>query len=312
MKPRPRVSVLTPFFDTPVEFLAEAVESVLAQTYRGWELLLVDDGSTGDSVSFARRCAADHAPAIRYLDHPGHRNLGVAATLNTGLARAEGELLTLLDADDVWLPHKLEEQVALMDAHPGAGMLYGNTLYWHSWSGEGAESSSDYLPDLGITDGQVVAPPRLLPLFLSGRVAVPCTCSVMVRLPLARSVGGFEAAARGLYADQRFYAKICLTTPVLVSAACWDLYRQHGGSRCHSASPEELREHRQNFLDWVDTYLSARGIRDPLVWRALRRERWKLRHPALARAARTGRRLRARARRALPIGGGLTGSGGRA
>ena len=82
-------------------FLAEAIESVLAQTYPTWELWLVDDGSTDRSSQLARDYAARHAARIHYLEHPGHENRGKSASRNLGLRHARGEYVALLDADDV-------------------------------------------------------------------------------------------------------------------------------------------------------------------------------------------------------------------
>jgi glycosyltransferase involved in cell wall biosynthesis len=106
----PVVSIITIFLDEE-RFIGEAVESVSAQTYRDWELLLLDDGSTDGSTEIARRFTEQHPGWIRYLDHPGHANRGMSATRNLGLAHARGPFLAFLDADDVWLPSKLAEQV---------------------------------------------------------------------------------------------------------------------------------------------------------------------------------------------------------
>lgn len=86
------------------KFLAETIESVLAQTYPNWELWLVDDGSTDGSSQIARDYAARHADRIHYLEHPGHENRGKSASRNLGLRHARGRYVTWLDADDVWLP----------------------------------------------------------------------------------------------------------------------------------------------------------------------------------------------------------------
>src|SRR5437773_8185120 len=94
----PAVSVVVIFKDAG-GFLAEAIASVLAQTFRDWELLLVDDGSTDTSSATARREAELDAGRVRYLDHPGHANRGMSATRNLGLAHARGEFVAFLDAD---------------------------------------------------------------------------------------------------------------------------------------------------------------------------------------------------------------------
>src|SRR5262249_44847302 len=133
---RPLVSVVTIFLDADERFFEEAIASVFAQTYTNWELLLVDDGSTNGSSEIARRYAREHADRIRYLEHPGHQNRGMSATRNLGVRHARGEYVGLLDADDIWLPEKLERQVAILEAHPEAGMVYGPTLVWYGWTGE--------------------------------------------------------------------------------------------------------------------------------------------------------------------------------
>src|SRR5918993_1644792 len=126
MSSRPLVSVIIIFFNTE-EFLQEAIESVLAQRYGNWELLLVDDGSTDGSTAVALEYAERHPSDVLYLEHFGHQNQGPSASRNLGLSYARGEYVAFLDSDDVWLPYKLEEQVAILDAQPEAAALYGNT-----------------------------------------------------------------------------------------------------------------------------------------------------------------------------------------
>jgi hypothetical protein len=106
----PTVSIIIPFFNR-IEWLLEAVESVLAQTYGDWELIVVDDGST-EPFDLAR-LGSD--PRITYLRQD---NRGAAAARNAGIARARGEFIAFLDADDAFRPSKLEVQVAFMRAHP--------------------------------------------------------------------------------------------------------------------------------------------------------------------------------------------------
>src|SRR5262249_52989515 len=102
------------------KFIRDAIESVFAQSYVSWELFLIDDGSADGSTVIARRFAEQHSDKVRYLEHEGHRNLGMSASRNLGLRHAEGSYVSFLDADDVWLPSKLEEQVAIMNSQPRA------------------------------------------------------------------------------------------------------------------------------------------------------------------------------------------------
>ena len=114
------VSIVVAFYNAE-SFLAEAIDSVLAQTYTRWELLLIDDGSLDSGPEIAQRYAVQNPDRIYYLAHPGHRNLGMCASRNLGVRHSRGQYIAVLDSDDVWLPRKLEEQTALMQAHPEAG-----------------------------------------------------------------------------------------------------------------------------------------------------------------------------------------------
>lgn len=108
----PRVTVFVPVHDRE-RFVGEAIESVLAQTYADFELLLVDDGSTDRSVEVMRTYRDQR---IRIVENG--ENLGIPRTRNRGLELARGEYIALLDSDDRMLPRRLEQQVAFLDQHP--------------------------------------------------------------------------------------------------------------------------------------------------------------------------------------------------
>jgi glycosyltransferase involved in cell wall biosynthesis len=253
--------------------MEEAIESVLAQTYRYWELLLVDDGSTDESTALAKRYAAQNRDGVHYFEHSGHENRGISASRMLGIAEASGQYVAFLDADDLWLPCKLEEQVALLNAHSEAVMIYGNTQYWHSWRGDSHYRNRDFVPRLGVEGGTVRQPPTLLPLYLRGEATEPRSSNIMVRRGVFHSIGGFEAAFRDMYEDQVFYSKVCLAAPVFVADACWDRYRQHPDSICAVAEQKGLSDTtRLRYLRWLEQYLLSQHINDRSVWKALREE----------------------------------------
>src|ERR1700687_4623324 len=97
------VSVVVAFYNAE-RFLAEAIDSVLAQTYPRWELLLVDDGSRDSGPEIAHEYAARNPGRIYCLAHPGHRNLGPCTARNLGVRHSTGQYIAVLDSDDVWLP----------------------------------------------------------------------------------------------------------------------------------------------------------------------------------------------------------------
>src|SRR5664280_3075793 len=101
----PRVSVIIPAYNAEA-FLARALRSVVAQTFDDYEIVLVDDGSTDGTAEIARSFKQ-----ARYFHQPNRRQ---PATRNRGLKEAKGELIAFLDADDEWLPEKLERQLAFM------------------------------------------------------------------------------------------------------------------------------------------------------------------------------------------------------
>jgi glycosyltransferase involved in cell wall biosynthesis len=114
----PRVSVVMPNHNGGL-WLAEAVGSLLGQTFADFELLIVDDGSTDDSPELLAGFARDD-PRVRVIAQPRQ---GLAAALNRGLEEAAAPLLARLDSDDIARPLRLERQVAFMDAHPEVGLV---------------------------------------------------------------------------------------------------------------------------------------------------------------------------------------------
>lgn len=108
------ISVITPVYNAE-EYLNQTVQSVIAQTYVHWELLLVIDAKSSDrSLALARDWAL-RDQRIKLIESPN--NLGVANNRNHGIAQASGEYIAFLDSDDVWLPKKLETQLLFMQQH---------------------------------------------------------------------------------------------------------------------------------------------------------------------------------------------------
>jgi hypothetical protein len=114
---RPLVSLVVPSYNVE-QYVAEAIDSALAQTYRPLEIVVVDDGSTDSTADVV------HA----YLGHPEvvyvhQENRGLAGARNRGIAEARGDVIGLLDADDVWMPQKVERAVAYLGEHPEVGWV---------------------------------------------------------------------------------------------------------------------------------------------------------------------------------------------
>jgi glycosyltransferase involved in cell wall biosynthesis len=273
MSSLPLVSVVLPFLDAEV-FLDEAVRSVCEQTHAKWELLLVDDGSTDRSAEIAAGWS-ERDSRIRVLQHEGQENRGTSASRNLGLQHASGEFVALLDADDLFLPNKLERQIGHFERWPDAAMVYGRTLYWFGWSGKPEDGARDWIQPHGVPSDQLLFPPGTLAGYLRGTIHMPCVCGVLVRREVATTVGGFEDRFRGMYDDQVFFSKIAVSYPVLPGSECLDRYRQHPESMCATnAQIVDRLTTRRDFLDWVRGLLNEVDCTDPRVWNALREEAW--------------------------------------
>jgi glycosyltransferase involved in cell wall biosynthesis len=281
MSSPPAVSIVLIFFNEQ-RFLREAVDSVLAQTDTDWELLLVDDGSSDGSPNVAREYARRDPDRIRCLEHPGHENRGMSASRNLGITAARGEFVTFLDADDVWMPTKLERQVALLRAYPAAGLATGRTEYWHGWTGDPADSARDFVQRLNVPLDAVVPPPKMLTAFLQDELA--SLSDIVVRRSAIDAVGGYEPPFRGLYEDQVFHAKLCLRYPVVTSSHTGYRYRQHPDS-CVQVEGRAGRklDGRRKFFAWLIPYLEAEHAADRELWRIVKRESLPFRHPTLSR-----------------------------
>jgi glycosyltransferase involved in cell wall biosynthesis len=161
-------------------FLAEAIESVLGQTFGDLEFLIVDDGSTDSSRAMIEAYAAKDArirPIVR-------ENRGLIASLNQMLDEAQAPLVARMDADDVCLPERLEKQVEFLDAHPDYGVL-------GCWTVDIDENGGDW------TSGDWTPHPLTHEEFvehIDQRAPLLCHPAVVFRRDLVRAVGGYHAA----------------------------------------------------------------------------------------------------------------------
>lgn len=285
MNRQPLVSCIIIFLNAGDKFFIEAIESIFTQTYDNWELLLVDDGSTDESTKIALHYAEQYPEKVRYLEHEGHQNRGMSAARNLGIRHAKGDYIAFLDADDVWLPHKLKEQVPLFESQPEAAMLYGRTLFWYSWTGNQEDIERDCMTKTSVQFDTLIKPPaQLIPYLLDGGHTYPCMCSVLIRREVFEEIGVFEEEFRNANEDMVFHSKLFLKAPVFVSSRCWDRYRIHPNSYWQSA-PTRIKNNqkveRLKYLTWLEEYLSKQEFQEPDVWKALRKAFFPYRHPRL-------------------------------
>lgn len=132
-----KVSIIIPFY-SHLDWLYEAIESVFAQTYTNFEVILVNDGSKEDMSKFLHK----YGERIIYLEQ---ENAGPASARNNGIRHATGDYIAFEDSDDVWLPTKLEKQVAFMEK---TNTMWSHTGFYYWWPKSGklkeVNTSRDY------------------------------------------------------------------------------------------------------------------------------------------------------------------------
>jgi glycosyltransferase involved in cell wall biosynthesis len=288
---RPRISVITIFLNAE-RFISEAIESVLSQDFREFELILVDDGSTDASTTIARKYVERYRGVISYLEHPEHQNRGMSASRNLGLSAVRSKFVAFIDADDVWEKTKLTEQLAIMKAFPELGMVCGAARYWYSWNG-----GNDQIVPTGHISNKIILPPdAALALYPLGKTTPPCPSDLLLRRDVLVSLGGFEehfTGPRQLYEDQGFLAKLYLASPVYFSDKVWLNYRRHDDA-CVVVVRRQGRYHevRLYFLNWLEAYLNAMPQPpDPRVFAAVRRALWPYRHPRMQAVTDSSKRI---------------------
>lgn len=282
MPKMPLVSVIIPFYNTRPDFMRESIESVLQQTYSNWEILLVNDGSNASSTATAREYVERYPEKIKYLEHLNGKNRGTSATRQLGIDNSRGKYIAWLDADDLWMPEKLTEQVKIMETYPQLAMHYGRTKYWHSWTEHPQDMQRDYLPENGFPPDIIVEPPQALCAYLRGAAAVPCPTSTIMRRSFVEKVGGHEMNVYNSIEDQILFSKILLRYSIMVSESCREWYRQNDSSMvATTAKAGNLEMQFRAYLDWLAEYLNKQGIKNAAIWHALRRRQWICRQSQL-------------------------------
>ena len=120
LQPSPAVSVIVPAYNT-ARFISETLQSVFAQTFRDYELIIINDGSP--DTEDLKRVIGPYRHRIVYIEQ---ENRGIAGARNTGIRAARGEYVAFLDSDDCWLPKLLEDQLSLLRQEPPADLVYAD------------------------------------------------------------------------------------------------------------------------------------------------------------------------------------------
>lgn len=197
------------------EMLKDAITSVQAQSFQGWELIIVDDASTDQTKRVVQRIARDDA-RIRYVRH--ERQGGVSKARNAGIADATGRYIAFLDDDDQYVPDKLAAQVVHLDRCPQVGFIYGQNE-WVDRHGK----SLGVQPQQGITTLRELVEHCAIPLQ-----------TVMVRRELLSQVGGFNERL-SIGEDYDLWLRLARVTAFEFTPRVLVRYRVHGANTCNDS-----------------------------------------------------------------------------
>jgi hypothetical protein len=202
----PLISIVIPAYNAEA-FIAEAIDSVLAQDYLSYEIIVVDDGST-DNTPGILETYQNHLRVIR------QPNAGLGPARNAGITAARGELIAFLDADDRWLPEKLSKQYECLTHHPKAGLVHSDLLEWRP------QESTQTHRELGRGEFQGSCLQRLIH---NNRV-LPST--VLVKKECLDRVGNFDPKPSGVE-DWDLWLRIARQYDFAFVAEPLVLYRMH-------------------------------------------------------------------------------------
>lgn len=250
----PLISTIIPFFDAG-SWLREAIESVFNQVYTNWEIILVNDGSHQEDFAIAMEYAQKFPSQIFYVEHEGRVNKGLPFSRNAGIKKAHGQLIAFLDADDYWLPAKLERQLAIFKEFPQVQMICEASCFWYSWRDATCE---DELILVGAPQG-IYYPPQLMEiLYPLGEGQPPCPTGIIINRDALERSGGFEERFCGvyqLYEDQAFLSKVYSKEIIYISDQANNLYRKRPNSMSSAANDESLyKKVRLFYLAWLQEY----------------------------------------------------------
>lgn len=186
----PLVSVIIPTFNRQ-NLILRAVKSILAQSYENIEIIVVDDGSTDNTKAILEEYI--DTDIIKYVYQENARQ---AAARNNGIRNSNGDYIAFLDSDDVWLPSKLEKQLALMIADPELAMVYSNQIM------ENVSGENEVIYDKELLGEGDIFSDLLLRVFYCS------TQTILVQRSVIDEVGGFDEDFKNALEDWEFTLRI--------------------------------------------------------------------------------------------------------
>ncbi|MGB7789238.1 glycosyltransferase [Methanoregula sp.] len=239
----PVVSVIIPVYNGQ-RYLAETIESVIAQTVKNWEIIAINDGSTDNSLEILEKYTHEHPGHIRFVTV---KNGGVSRARNTGAALARGRYFAFLDQDDLWAPEKLQRQIDLLVHNKDLGITFTNETVID----EKGSVICEKVLTFGIHQRGNVFEYLLFDNFIP-------VSSVIVKKELFTKVGGFDPRF-SLAEDFDFLLKVAREAAVDYVDDPLLLYREHNESGTHTKIDRITAEAMEILRYWKKEY--------PLVFR---------------------------------------------
>ena len=206
---KPIVSIIIPAYNAE-KFIGETIESVSHQSLSEWEMWIIDDGSTDQTVDIVSLYI--HDPRIHLISK---KNEGVSIARNIGFQHAKGTYVAFLDADDSWLETRLEKMVALFRTNPALGLVHSHmqVIDEHSYPQETIYKGKEgYILDS---------------LLLWEECNIPAPSSILVKREVVDRVGGFSTKL-STAADQEFFFRVAALYEIGMVPEVLGLYRIHG------------------------------------------------------------------------------------
>lgn len=254
------VDVIIPVYNTPIAYVREALESVLAQTMPDWCAIVVNDGSAADySVELERLVQELADMRIKYVRS---ENRGLPAARNLGIASGNAPYVALLDSDDAWYPHKLQRQLEVMEARPEIALVHACTDLLHGADHSGLQKVEPRDAGLnGLTSQQT------LELMLQRNIVAVNTA--LFRREAGAAVGFFDASFRSLE-DKEFWIRLLLSGARFHQMAeTLAIYRLHPTNMSKNA--DKMRSGRLKLIEKLDGLVAAGPSWLPAAWPRLRR-----------------------------------------
>jgi hypothetical protein len=241
----PFVSIIVPAYNA-ARFLREALDSLLAQSYKNTEIILIDDASTDATPEIA----AEYFDRITYVRQPS--NLGIYGNVNAGITRARGDLIAVYHADDVYLPTIVEAEVAYLNAHPEVGAVFALAIFIDAQS---REYGRMLLPR-EVCGERPLDYRTVLNALLRHKNHFMICPTAMVRASVYREVGSYRPRY-GIASDLEMWLRIAGRYPIAVLESHLIKYRRFHGSS--SERHDHLRTSPEEYFLIVDERLDCGG-----------------------------------------------------